>query len=421
VTLVIILVLIILVEGLLISISLIKLKDNYLEDFYGKFELEDSRDIQFYILIAAFNEGSIIKDTYEHFQKIMCKYDNIECFFITTEKENAVFGKNLTKEILEENISDDKFHIVHYPYITGNKPSQLNYCLDFLKVRIEFEDKNIYICQYDADSRPDLNTFDDITNIINRTGAKVIQQQTYYNQNYVQLGLYMRMEACFQTRWAFGFERRNQFLSTNEGFKKVFMPYAYCVGHGMIVESQLLYDMGKYPTPSEDVPFGFKMMLIQETIYPAVTHDSGSVTTRFVDLINQSGNWIKAPLLAAKMYKEVKQVKKISLFRSVLFVGKVIFDFLSWVQELALVIILIAFSIKKVTIVPIIIAYLILFLESAPGIYYTHKYIFKENNKVERAFVVLMSPLRSIIRGLGVFSFIKQMIFGWYYDIGRKE
>ena len=107
-TLVIILVLIILVEGLLISISLIKLKDNYLKDFYGKFELEDSRDIQFYILIAAFNEGSIIKDTYEHFQKIMCKYDNIECFFITTEKENAVFGKNLTKEILEENISDDK-------------------------------------------------------------------------------------------------------------------------------------------------------------------------------------------------------------------------------------------------------------------------------------------------------------------------
>lgn len=413
--------LLILIEGLLISISLIKLNDDYLKDFYGDNETESSKDIYFYILISVFNESSIIEETYEYFQKMLCKYDNVECFFITTEKENAIYGKNLTKEILDECVSDDKFHIVHYPYVTGNKPSQLNYCLDLLKERIDRAEKTIYICQYDADSRPNVNSLDDITNIINRTKARVVQQQTQYNQNYSHLGLYMRMEACFQTRWAYGFERRNQFFSINERLKQFFMPYAYCVGHGMVVESQLLYDMGKYPTPSEDVPFGFKMMLINETIFPALTNDIGSVTTRFVDLINQSGNWIKAPLLAVKMYKEVREIKKISAFRTVLFFIKVMLDFLSWIQGLVLVIASIIISVEKITIIPFVMAYSILFIESAPGIYYTHKYIFREKSVLERITIVLMSPLRSVVRGLGIFSFLKQMLFGWYYDVGRKE
>lgn len=415
------LVFIILLEGLLISISLIKLNDNYLKGFYGGYEAEYSKDIYFYVLIPVFNESCIIKETYEHFQKILCKYNSVECYFITTEKENVVYGKNRTKDILEECVSNDKFHIVHYPYVTGNKPSQLNYCLDLLKEKIDSTEKSIYICQYDADSRPDINTFDDIANIISKTKARVIQQQTKYNQNYSQLGLYMRMEACFQTRWAYGFERRNQFFSINEVIKKFFVPYAYCVGHGMVVESKLLYSMGKYPTPSEDVPFGFKMMLINETIYPAITNDTSSVTTRIGDLINQSGNWIKAPLLAVKMYKEVKEIKDISVFRTVLFFIKVIFDFLSWIQGLVLVIILITISVEKMTIIPFVVAYLILFIEATPGIYYTHKYIFKEKSVLERIFMALISPFRSIIRGLGVFSFLKQMLFGWYYDVGRKE
>lgn len=413
--------LLILIEGLLISASLIKFKDNYLKDFYGKYNVEAPKDIYYYVLISVFNESSIIKETYEHFQKILCKYDNAECFFITTEKENAVFGKNRTKEILEGCISDDNFHIIHYPHVAGNKPSQLNYCLDLIKERIDNSEKSVYIVQYDADSRPDMNTFDDIADIINRTGARVVQQQTKYNQNYRQLGLYMRMEACFQSRWAYGFERRNQFFSINNMLNNFFMPYAYCVGHGMVVESHLLYDVGKYPTPSEDVPFGFKMMLINESIYPAITSDTGSVTTRFSDLINQSGNWIKAPLLAVKMYREVKEIKDVSIFRAGLFFIKTLFDFFSWIQGLILLIISVIISIGNMSIIPVVITYLIFFIESAPGIFYTHKYIFKERNVPERIGMALLSPLRSVVRGLAILSLLKQKLFGWYYDTGRKE
>lgn len=415
-----VLALLIFIQGIMISLSLVKYKNGYLQNTYGQLGEDSSKDIFYYVLVSVFNESSIIKETYDYFQKLISRYENIECFFITTEKEEKVFGKNYTREVLERCITDKRFHLIHYPYSIGNKPSQLNYCLEQIKDKNDKLGRKVYVCQYDADSRPSENTFEDLTNIIQKTNARVIQQQTIYNQNYNKLGLYMRMEACFQTRWAYGFERRNQFLSTINFMRKLFMPYAYCVGHGMVVERELLYEIGGYPTPSEDVPFGFKMMLIGEPIYPAITNDVGSVTTKFVDLISQSGNWIKAPLLAIKMYKEVKNYKDISFFRTILFFTKVGFDFLSWIEGMLFFICAVIISVHRTTFLPVLIAYFILFISSAPGIYYVHKKIFEEKSFWERIIILLISPLRYVIRGVGFISFIKQKMFGWYYDVGRK-
>jgi hypothetical protein len=417
-----ILVLIILVEGILITLSLIKLDNIHLKKFYDSLQPKYKKNIRYYILISVFNEASIIEETYQHFEKLVSQYNNIKCIFITTEKENKILGENRTEEILKRCISNDnRFLIVHYPYTEGNKPSQLNYCLEKFKEQFYSLNQDVYICQYDADSRPDIMTFEEITNIVAKTNARVIQQQTKYNQNYKRLGIYMRLEAVFQTRWAYGFERRNQFLSINKKINNIFMPYAYCVGHGMIVESQLLYEIGLYPTPSEDVPFGFKMMLIKEPIYPSVLNDIGSVTLNFIDLINQSGNWVKAPLLAVKMYKEVKSIKDVSLYRIILFYSKVCADFFSWIQYFVFTLIIVVMSVNMHFIRFIFIGYLLLFVEAAPGIYYTHKYIFEEENLRERIVLMIISPLRSVVRGLSIFSFINQSVFGWYYDRGRKE
>lgn len=78
-------------------------------------------------------------------------------------------------------------------------------------------------------------------------------------------------------------------------------------------------------------------------------------------------------------------------------------------------------SIGNMSIIPVVITYLIFFIESAPGIFYTHKYIFKERNVPERIGMALLSPLRSVVRGLAILSLLKQKLFGWYYDTGRKE
>lgn len=413
---------IIFIEGVLITGSIIKLNDKKLQESYEKLKVKSDKKIKLYILIAVFNESAIIEDTYNYFHKIIYKYDDIRCIFITTEKETAVFGKNKTKEKLEKCISNNnKFSIIHYPEIIGNKPSQLNYCIKMLKEHLYSTNHDCYICQYDADSRPELESFDEIINIIRKTGARVIQQPTKYNSNYGMLGKYMRLEACFQSRWAYGFERRNQFLSCKTLCRKYFMPYAYCVGHGMVVESQLLYDMGMYPIPSEDVPFGLKMMLIGEPIYPTVHNDVGRVTETFRDLLFQSGNWIKAPLLARKMYKEVKKIKKISISRTILYAIKVFGDFLSWIQYFLFMIGLIILTVKSSSFWIIIYGYIFLLFEAGPSIYYTHKYIFKELNIKELVFLILISPVRSIVRGFGIVFFLYQSLFGWYYDKGRKK
>lgn len=413
---------IILVEGILITLSLIKINNEYLEHFYRNIPQKDKEALRFFILIPVFNEAIIIEETFHYFDELVKKYDNIQCIFITTEKENRVLGRNKTRELLQKLIvNNEKILLLHYPCVKGNKPSQLNYCLQIFKEQFCLKDKKTYICQYDADSRPDMGTFIEVADIILKTNARVIQQPTKYNKNYKQLGLYMKLESCFQSRWAFGFERRNQKLSINKRINEMFIPYAYCVGHGMIVESQLLYDMGMYPTPSEDVPFGLKMMLIKEPIYPTVLNDVGSVTENFKDLFYQSGNWIKAPLLAAKMYREVMKIQKISLHRSFLFFGRVSLDFFSWVQYLIFSILVIVNTYREQSIFILFIGYLVLFLDAAPGIYYTHKYIFRENNLKERLFLILICPLRSIVRGLSIISFVKQLKFGWYYDKGRNS
>ncbi|TKC19110.1 hypothetical protein [Robertmurraya kyonggiensis] len=415
--------LIIFVHGLLIVASLLYFKDQKLKYLYKSSPVsKKNKEIEFYILLSVFNESKIIESTYKHFKEIVNVKNNIRCVFITTEKEKLVTGRNETKEILEQLIrNDNKFSLINYPYHKGNKPSQLNYALDQLeKDVINKNERDIYICQYDADSRPLKETFEELEEIINITNCNVIQQPTKFDENYNGLNLYLKLEACFQTRWAYGFERRNQMLSVNKYINKIFVPFAYTVGHGMVVKSDFLYNVGKYPSPNEDVPFGQKMILIGEPIYPTVTYDRGTIVETFKDLFYQSGNWIKAPLVSIKMYKEIRHYKKMSIYRSVMFFTKIAFDLLSWVQYIIYLFLCVVVSISEGSINYLIFGFFILWIESSYSVFYTHKYILKENSLKERLLLMIICPIRGLVRGLSLFSFLKQSLTGWYYDSGRE-
>lgn len=73
-----------------------------------------------------------------------------------------------------------------------------------------------YILVYDADSRPDLKSIDELSRIIQTKRPNVIQQSSLYIGNYDVSSPYMKVEALFESIRAMGLERRNYLLKKAE-------------------------------------------------------------------------------------------------------------------------------------------------------------------------------------------------------------
>lgn len=376
--------------------------------------------INYIILIPVFNEQQIVKKTVRYFHEFCKQYNNVECIFITTEKEKNTPQDVFTYEIISAEIKklNSKLRCINYPYKNGNKSNQLNYVLKKISVNVDMS--NTYICIYDADSRPDFNSIHEVTNIICNNNANVIQQPNIANINYRKLNFYLKTESCFQTLRSYAIERYNAYVSTFKIINKIIVPYSYCVGHGLIVNFKFLMDNGLFPSPFEDVTFGFKMILSKTPVYPTVSADYCQTVESFKDLFFQSGNWIKPFFYSLKIYKETIKTNNVSIYRKIIFFIKVLIDFYSWFSISCYYIfsLVLTFYYKDIMFF-ILSIFVVLF--SNIVLFYPYFYIYKNHNIKNFVKILLFSLIREIVRSLAIFSYIYQKFNGWYYDSGRKK
>ena len=125
--------------------------------------------VDIFVLLPAFKEQKIVNETVEWFKKIKYK-GNIKFLIITTEKEEKEYKdkniKELTTSQVVENklkeINDTRFVHYHYPKTNGNKSSQMNYALEIIDGQCS---NDTYISVFDFDSKPDLDTFNNLNKV----------------------------------------------------------------------------------------------------------------------------------------------------------------------------------------------------------------------------------------------------------------
>ncbi len=392
--------------------------------------------LNFLLLIPVYREQKNISKIFDYFSRLNCN-GKYKVVFVVSEDETP--GENDDKTTLEHislhidnynrNYADSLFSCVICPYKNANKAKKLNYALDYLrKETTDFE--RTYIGVYDADSKPDLNTLPAIENQVSKyykkTGKYPIafQQPSYFTKNIGEVGLYMKLEAIFQTRWCFGHEIRTQLLSCRNNKYKV--PYAYCVGHGMFIKYDFLTNNCGFPEPSEDVPMGFRLDIMNIPIIPIWVFDCAEVVASIKFLLIQSGKWAKNAFLVFHEIRKMHQLKlKTNLYREIVLGIKGVVDVFSWIHYLMCFVTSVILSLRYESFLFVGIFLAAAFVDSGIGTaimcaILKDSLIGAKQKKLCRFLqitsLILLSPIRGIVRGLApflaIFSFVKEAISG---------
>lgn len=351
-----------------------------------------------YILMPVYREEDVITETINYFLSIMPI--NTKLVLITTDKELNINKQNPTLNVVQQNLTTDKVMLINYPFKVGNKGNQLNYALENLKYTIQNDD---YVVLYDADSRPDKETFK-IVEKMKYKDKKVIQQNTIFlssKKNFIGT-----IESICETRWSIGFEKFNQRINENNKLRSVLVPYTYCVGHGLFIRRDLLNKVGNFPLPNEDVPLGLTLNLLGYTVYTIDTYDYGKVKENLKPLFMQQGNWIKAAFISFSVLKNRILDTSISSYRKILFFFRSCLDVISWFQYCLLLLI----TILNIKFLPI---YVMIYMIDLCSLYVLSFFQGKCNYPSK---YILGYPIREVIRGLSFMSYIYQKNKGWYYD-----
>ncbi len=407
----------VIISELSILSGLLLCRDSRIKKRYMNYTENPDDGYQFYLMIPMFDESSVAEKVYDFFYQIAAP--NAKCVFITTEKETKIQGSCKTREVLESLMREkhcENVFICHYPKTTGNKVEQLNYFLH--AHRAELDKPNVFVIDYDCDSRPDRDVIRDLRSILNSTPNANIMQQSSRFWSVNRDSALLNVEAIFQTRWAFGYERFAQYISTFEPLNRLLVPFYYCVGHGLCIRASFLYHIGLFPSPLEDVPMGMMMTLLQEPIYPCVTKDIGEVVPSVKALLRQAGHWVRSPLQTFHVLKKAKQLTHISIYRQTVYLLRMALDIISWIQYLLLLLLSLSLLWRSVwyVLAYVIFLYLISFLSGL----LTNKLYSGEKTCMDlRTFILL--PVRHIIRGFSVFSCLYQHCFGWFYDKRKNK
>lgn len=171
------------------------------------------------ILIPCYKEIPIIKQTLEHFKILIETNNNIDIYIITTEKEKyEKFLSQTTYDYLVnlDIMKESNFHILNYPNAKGMMADQLNYAIDVILKESNFATDKIYFSIYNADSRPDSLTFEEISKkIVQNNFPKVIQQYSNYFLNFNKQHFIMKGFSIYQTAFEFRNGLINSLFSKN--------------------------------------------------------------------------------------------------------------------------------------------------------------------------------------------------------------
>ena len=256
------------------------------------------------IAIPVLREQNCIENTIKYFNEIT---RDIPIILITTQKEikENFTNEKTTQDIIEEKIITKYKNVywVDYPYTTGYMADQLNYMLENLEnifnKKVDLD--KTYLALYNADSRPNENTFKEIRRKIEDND--VVQQYSYCMQNYEKIKGIPKGFSIYQSNFELKTGLINSFFTSN-------ILYTHVVGHGLIINMKLLKELGNFNTDfwCEDIYLGIQLKFNNIKITPLLNLENMETPNKLNKIIKQNSVWFKTTSQFLKIYKDI--VKK---------------------------------------------------------------------------------------------------------------
>ena len=252
------------------------------------------------IVIPVLREQKCIENTIRYFNAIT---NDIPIILITTQREikENLLSEKTTQDIIKEKIITKYKDVywVNYPYTKGYMSDQLNYMIEnlenILNKKIDLD--KTYLALYNADSRPNENTFKEISQKIENND--VVQQYSYCMKNYEEIKGVLRGFSIYQSN----FELKTGVI--NSFFKSKIL-YTHVVGHGLIINMKLLKTFGNFNTEfwCEDIYLGIQLKFNNIRITPLLTLENmetpdklGKIILGVANELRCAINWISFPIV----------------------------------------------------------------------------------------------------------------------------
>lgn len=218
-----------------------------------------------YVLLPAYKEQKIVNTTIEWFSKFKYK-GNIKFVIVTTNKEDIEYKNKGIKELTTKNVvknklkelNDSRFIHIHYPKDVGNKSSQMNYALS--KLKKEFNE-DTFISVFDFDSKPDLDTFDNLNKVyICKNKPDVIQQVPLNIKNFNDISgksIIMMIYTFQHLVRSIAIEKLKLLICSLTKFK---VPQ-YLMGACMHIKYKVLEENNYFPIFVDDLTLGYRLSI----------------------------------------------------------------------------------------------------------------------------------------------------------------
>lgn len=289
-------------EGLLIIFGLIKIFKLFIVQC--NLRVLDSRTHNqkntFLIVIPVFNEQLRIKQCIEAMEKLSYKPENVRIVFCTTEKESATPSTStLIMNFIEKNNLKFNYEIVHYPFLTGHYPEQVNFAF---ANAYKGED---YFLLYSADSIPHKDSLKVAAHEFNKyPNINYIQQRSIYFEN-VMPNFFSRASAMHQSVFDLGVNMFEEIL----GFGSV-------CGRSVFIRSKVIKNSKVFPTSffCEDIVLSSILALKKEKIRHLPIVEMNEPAPDFNGVINQHFVWFDTAFQLKKIVKYAQNHEKLNLF-----------------------------------------------------------------------------------------------------------
>jgi hypothetical protein len=273
----------------------------------------------FIVIIPVLREQKILKKTLTYFLSMNYDLAKLDIILVSTEKEIKDVGvKSLNKKTTIDLIDKLKKEInkkynrqiithLHYPLVDGKMVHQVNYSFDYILKKYKKDFGDIFVALYNADSRPDLNTFSTISFLAKDRSRRVFQQSALFFDNFFDFKSknnfftkkYLMANAVLHSRWTLAHEiprllRQSFFINH---FKKRFF-LSHCVGHGLFLRLDFLKKIKAMPTitMTEDLFFGYILSSLGEAINPVPVLEKAEAPATFMSALKQKYVWFFGPM-----------------------------------------------------------------------------------------------------------------------------
>lgn len=256
------------------------------------------------IILPVLGEQERLAEFASYFTTILLKKSPaLELWIVTTEREKKEYPNSATIKLARAlNDSHDSIHHIHCPYTKGVMAHQLNYAIENIPT------EGLYAI-YNADSRPEPDTFSWVAQHYDNTNQMIFQQYGIYTKNYSyvqaqKMRSLLISNMYWQSRWALGFEYyRAASARQRKRWPASFRALNYCIGHGLFIPAELIKEMRfSETTTNEDAVLGLEATLRDVAIQPVPYFDLSESPDSVSSIYHQKTNWFQGPLQAPLYY-----------------------------------------------------------------------------------------------------------------------